>query len=46
LAPNGHAVMSELSLLSGVKLKSHYMAARTVFDPFRISTAILRTWWP
>ena len=29
----GHAVMSELSLLSEVERKSHSIAGRTVFDP-------------
>jgi hypothetical protein len=33
LALFGHAAMSDLSLLSGVKRKSHFRAAKTGFDP-------------
>jgi hypothetical protein len=36
-APFGHAVMSELSQLSGVIRKSHFRAAKTGFDPTRTS---------
>jgi hypothetical protein len=37
MAPNGHAVMSDPSLLSGVKRKSDFGAVRAAFDPHRKS---------
>jgi len=35
LAPFGHGAMSELSPLSGAKLKSDFGAVRAAFDPLR-----------
>jgi hypothetical protein len=38
LAPFGHGVMSELSPLSGVKLKLDFGAVRAAFDPGCVKT--------
>ena len=39
VARNGHGAMFELSLLSGVKLKSDFGAVRSAFDPKRTLAA-------